>query len=118
MGCIINVAIYKEGSERPLLSKQCRVGNFVALRPTDKIYICALIPSYSAIYNEFSEYIKGTKSISQDPVEFADNIDLLPDSEFSPMFEVDLLKYSKNGKISIKVEDEDYSGKLSFVTST
>lgn len=44
-GHIINIAIYKGGSDdRPLVSKKCRVGNYIILQPTHKLYFATIIP--------------------------------------------------------------------------
>lgn len=115
-GYVIYAALYKEESERPIVSKKCRVGNVVALKPVTKLYICAMIPSYSAICNEFRGYIQGTEKVSQKPADIAEVMELLPDCEFTPMFELDLLQYCSHGKIIINVQEEQ-GGKIVFLPS-
>ena len=117
-GKIINVALYKgENSRRPLLSKQCRVGNYVTLTSTDKLYFAAVIPSFSAASFFMKDAIKDHNTVSIEPVEFSDDLTLFPDAEISDLTTVDLLKY-QYGNIQVKLEEKPDSGQLVFTAQS
>ncbi|XP_019849915.1 PREDICTED: uncharacterized protein LOC109580805 [Amphimedon queenslandica] len=115
-GCIIYAVLYKEESVRPILSKKCRVGNVVALKPINNLYICVMIPSYSATCNEFLDYVHGSKKVSVGAAEINEVKELLPDCEFTPIFELNLSKYCGHVKINIKVQEKN-GGKIELIPS-
>ena len=116
-GRILNVALFKgEDSKRPLVSVQCRIGNYVVLSPTDKIYICAMIPAFSTQVYFIGDFLTGKKTLTYEPVDLSQDFKLLPDSEFTPMTEINLLEYGSKG-IYIQMIEEPSSGKLSFQIS-
>lgn len=112
-GCIIYAALYKEESVRPILSKKCRV----ALKPINNLYICVMIPSYSAICNEFFGYVHGSKQVPMGAAEIAEVKELLPDCEFTPIFDLNLSKYCGHDKINIKVQEKS-GGKIELIPSS
>ena len=117
-GRVLNIALYKgENTRRPLVSKQCRVGNYVTLTSTNILYFGAMIPSYSMAYH----YIKdGNKRISVEPVEFSDHegLTLIPDAEFTKFTEVDLSKYSEQSDIEVRLNEAPNNGRLTFTAQS
>ena len=114
-GRIVNFALYKGSSDdtqygRPLISKQCRVGNYVTFRPTDKLHFVAMIPSYST-----ANILKNTNHIQMEPVESNADMTIIPDAEFSPMAEAILANYGHD--IQVTLNEEPYNGKLTFSTN-
>ena len=117
-GKIIDVALYKgENSRRPLLSKKCRVGNYVTLTSTDKLFFAALIPSFSVASRILNESLKGHTTVLIETVEFCDHLTLFPDAEISDLTTVDLLKY-QYGNIQVKLEEKPDSGQLVFTAQS
>ena len=109
-GKIIDVALYKgENSRRPLLSKQCRVGNYVTLTSTDELYFAAVIPSFSVASFFVKDILRGRKTFSIETVEFCD--------EFSDLTMIDLLQY-QHGGVQVKLEEKPYSGQLVFTAES
>ena len=117
-GKIIDVALYKgENSRRPLLSKKCRVGNYVTLTSTDKLYFAAAIPSFSTASFFVKDILRGRKMVSIESVEFCDHLTLFPDAEFSDLTMIDLLQY-QHGGVQVKLEENPSSGKLVFTAES
>ena len=119
-GRIIDVALFKgDLSKRPLVSMENRVGSYVTLKPTNKIYVLIGIPAKSAVVNNLITQIKK----GQLQIRFDDSSDdtdqaqhLLPDAEFTPMTEIDFEKYGSSA-IDVKIVEEPTSGKISFSIS-
>ena len=116
-GRIIDVALFKgELSKRPLVSMRSRVGSYVTLKPTNKIYVLIGIPAKSAVINDLITQIKkGQLQIRFDDT--SDDTDqaqhLIPDAEVTPMTEIDFEKYGSSD-IEVEIVEEPISGKLSF----
>ena len=111
------MALFKgDLSKRPLVSMKNRVGSYVTLKPTNKIYVLIGIPAKSAVVNDLITQIKkGQLQIRFDDT--SDDTDqvqhLLPDAEFTPMTEIDFEKYGSND-IDVNIVEEPTSGKISF----
>ncbi len=122
-GRILNIALYKgENTRRPLVSKQCRVGNYVTLTTTNILYFGAMIPAYSMAY----QYIKtgeANANFSLEPVEFSEHeeLTLIPDAEFSMLTEVDVTpsKLDDGCDIEVKlIEENQDNGRLKFIVES
>lgn len=136
-GRVIDVALFKGniiGSiKSPFVSKRCRVGNYVTLKQVNKIYACIGIPAKSYVVsslppsldsvlkdsgNHTPESIlrkiaSGHTELRYDTSEDTD-AHLLPDSEFTPMTEIDL-ENCNQGQIEVKIVEQPGSGKISFI---
>ena len=116
-GRVINIALHKgKNTRRPLVSKQCRVGNYVTLKATDALYFGAMIPAFSMAY----QYLKENKKVSHEPVEFSEHneLTLFPDAEFSELTKVDLPDPADQSSLEVALEEEQFSGKLEFTAQT
>lgn len=114
-GRVLNIALYKgQNTKRPLINKQCRVGNYVTLTATNTLYFGAMIPSYSMAYQYL---VKGKRQISLEAVEFSEQncLTLIPDAEFSSLTPVDLTNSIDGSYLEVKLKEEPYNGKLKFV---
>ena len=66
-----------------------------------------MIPSYSAVCNEFFGYVHSSEKVPlQGAVEISEFKELLPDCKFTPVFELNLLKYYGHKKVNIKVQEK------------
>ena len=115
-GRIVNFALYKSsgGTEhgRPLVSKQCRLGNYVTFRPTDKLYFAAMIPSYSTTNVDLKDPSHLSLHVKMEPVETNADMKIFPDAEFSPITEVILADYGHD--IQVTLNEIRFTGKLTF----
>ena len=112
---MLHIALYKgSNTKRPLVSKQCRVGNYVTLTDTNTLYFGAMIPSFSVAYQYF---VSGKKGISMQAVEFSDHDDLtlIPDAEFTSLTPVNLSEVGDEPlTLQMNLNEEPYNGKLVF----
>ena len=116
-GRVLNFALYKgENTLRPLVSKQCRVGNYVTLTTTNVLYFGAVIPSYSMAYQYLLKGKARTRMSAFEAVEFSEHneLTLIPDAEFTPLSPVDLSQFDGNGLLEVKLVEQPYNGKLAF----
>ena len=114
-GRVLHIALYKgSNTKRPLVSKQCRVGNYVTLTATDTLYFAAMIPSFSVAYQYLS---RGKKGVSLEAVEFSDHDDLtlIPDAEFTDLTPIHLTEAGDEPfTLEVNLIEEPYNGKLVF----
>lgn len=115
-GRTLTVALYKgEYEERPLVSKQCRVGSYVTLTGTDKLYFGVMNPSFSLGH----KYIVQGEQHDNEPVEVTDfhDLTLIPDTEFLPLTEVELFQKdynSDNPCLEITLKEDQRNGQFTF----
>ena len=104
----LNVGLYKD--DKVLLVKQdLRVGDYVELKPTNKLYFCCM-GSASPTHPSFdinAVFSSARRGSTGDDVDFFD-------AEFSPLIQIDLHQYP-NG-MEVTVQENEMSGQILFIT--
>ena len=105
---MVDVALYN--NEKVLVSKKhLRVGDYVELKPTNKLYFCCMeVPSPSGIDFKVADiFSQGCRSsISEEEVDFSD-------AEFSHLTKIDLNNFPDG--LDVDLKEDKLSGMLTFV---
>lgn len=101
----INVALYKSG-EAIIVKKNVRVGDYVELRPTDKLYFCCV---EADILSDDADYpFSGHKGNTSEEM-----VEEMSDAEFTPTMKLDLKMYP-NG-VDVTIQENEISGQILFL---
>ena len=104
----LNVGLYKD--EKILLVKQdLRVGDYVELKPTNKLYFCCMevaSPTHPS-FDINAVFASARRGSIRDDVDFFD-------AEFTPLIQIDLHQYP-NG-MEVTVQENEMSGQILFIT--
>ena len=103
----INVALYKCG-QAIITKKNVRVGDYVELRPTDKLHICLI--EADILSEDVDSPLFGSKSSGASREELIKEIS---EAEFSPTMKLDLKTYP-NG-VDVTIQENEISGQILFV---
>ena len=103
----LNIGLYKD--EKVLLVKQnLRVGDYVELKPTNKLYLCCMeVASPSSPGFDINAVFANTNRRS-----FGEHVDFF-DAEFTPLTPIDLHQYP-NG-MEVIVQENEMSGQILFI---
>lgn len=119
IGRIVTVALYKgDNHSRPFVSRQCGVGNYVTLTGSMKIYFGVIKPSHSLQhYHIIERQLKNETPFIKDMD--LKNMTMLPNTEFTPLTEVDLAQfnYDAGGGVEVRLQEDLRNGELMFKCS-
>ena len=104
----LNIGLYKD--EKVLLVKQnLRIGDYVEMKPTNKLYFCCMeVASSTHPSFDINAIFESARRRS-----LADDVDFF-DAEFTPLTQIDLHQYP-NG-VEVTVQENEMSGQILFVS--
>lgn len=99
----INVALYKS-SKALVIKKNVRVGDYVELKLTDKLYFCCMETQSPTMEYEIEEFF--TKKQNHEEVDFCE-------AEFTPLMKLDMKRFP--GGVNVTIQENEMSGQILFI---